>query len=439
MSARPDVTSGEPLGDRARDPVDLEVRVADRTADRRDDALAQVDRVAGRLVVWAARRERQRVGREGDVDLARRPDLAERVGGGLGVPRRHGTRGRAAATRQVTAKRCVRCAQDGRAGCGGLEAAGRREQRVDEDATLAAPRHHALRRPPCDCPPDSGSLHSPSRAWPPRSPRSRDRTLDRIRATGTITFGYRDDAAPFSFQDRDGRVRGYSVELCEQAAARDRQGRRRVPRSRSSGCRSTRRQRLDAVASGEVDAECGTTTITLVAHGRASTSACRSSSTAAACSCAPQSKLARLADLKGKRVAVIAGHDDRAGARAHALGAASAPATLVPVETAPRASALLARGKVDGYAGDRIVLATLQPRAPKPRDARLPRRRLLVRALRARRAARRSRFPARGEPRARRALPQRRHRRRSSSAGSASLGRPGPLLHAMFYLNAVPE
>jgi ABC-type amino acid transport substrate-binding protein len=33
-------------------------------------------------------------------------------------------------------------------------------------------------------------------------------TLDRIAATGTITFGYRDGAAPFSFRDRTGGVRG---------------------------------------------------------------------------------------------------------------------------------------------------------------------------------------------------------------------------------------
>ena len=44
-------------------------------------------------------------------------------------------------------------------------------------------------------------------------------TLDRIRASGIVQMGYRDDAAPFSYKDRDGRVRGYSVELCEKAAA----------------------------------------------------------------------------------------------------------------------------------------------------------------------------------------------------------------------------
>jgi glutamate/aspartate transport system substrate-binding protein len=39
-------------------------------------------------------------------------------------------------------------------------------------------------------------------------------TLERIRSTATITLAYREGAAPFSFRDREGRVRGYSVELC---------------------------------------------------------------------------------------------------------------------------------------------------------------------------------------------------------------------------------
>src|SRR4051812_12325855 len=44
-------------------------------------------------------------------------------------------------------------------------------------------------------------------------------TLERIRDRHAIVFAYRDGAAPFSFKDRDGKVRGYSVELCTRIAA----------------------------------------------------------------------------------------------------------------------------------------------------------------------------------------------------------------------------
>src|SRR5262245_3649005 len=45
---------------------------------------------------------------------------------------------------------------------------------------------------------------------------ARSATLERIKRTGTITFAYREGAPPFSFKSREGRVHGYSVELCDR-------------------------------------------------------------------------------------------------------------------------------------------------------------------------------------------------------------------------------
>ena len=43
-------------------------------------------------------------------------------------------------------------------------------------------------------------------------------TLDRVRAAGKLTIGYRADARPFSYQDESGRPAGYSIALCEKVA-----------------------------------------------------------------------------------------------------------------------------------------------------------------------------------------------------------------------------
>jgi putrescine:ornithine antiporter len=43
-------------------------------------------------------------------------------------------------------------------------------------------------------------------------------TLDRIRQTGKIRLGYREDARPFSFRDGAGNAAGYSVMLCQKVA-----------------------------------------------------------------------------------------------------------------------------------------------------------------------------------------------------------------------------
>ncbi len=40
--------------------------------------------------------------------------------------------------------------------------------------------------------------------------------LERVRAAGRITLGYRDDARPFSYRDESGNPAGYSVELCQR-------------------------------------------------------------------------------------------------------------------------------------------------------------------------------------------------------------------------------
>ena len=88
------------------------------------------------------------------------------------------------------------------------------------------------------------------------------RTLDRIKSEATIHLGFRSGAAPFSFKERNGIVRGYSVELCTRivAAIQKQLG---LPKLAVDWTPLDASDRLDAVASGKVDIECGTTTIAL--------------------------------------------------------------------------------------------------------------------------------------------------------------------------------
>ena len=86
------------------------------------------------------------------------------------------------------------------------------------------------------------------------------------------------------------------------------------------------------------------------------------------------SKFTRLADLKGKRVAVIPGTTTEQ-ALARTLSALGAPATLVPVEgLPPRGSRAARRRPRRRLAGDRIVLTTLRAARAERARHRLPRR-----------------------------------------------------------------
>ena len=259
--------------------------------------------------------------------------------------------------------------------------------------------------------------------------------LDHIKEKGAITFAYRDGAAPFSFKDRGGRVRGYSVDLCVRVA---------MAVQRSLALRELKIEwvpvnaatRLDAVESGKADAECGTTTITLARMEKVDFSLPIFVDGGGVLVRA-NSKLPTLKDLKGKRIAVIPGTTTEQ-ALTRALTAADAPAILIPVKDGAEGMAQLVKRKVDGYAGDRVVLAGFRLRASRPEDFDfvagdlsfepyalvLPRNdpdfRLVVnRAL--------ANVYRHGEidPIYQQWL--------------GNLGKPGVLLNAMFYLNTLPE
>lgn len=187
-------------------------------------------------------------------------------------------------------------------------------------------------------------------------------TLDRIKGTGTITFAYRANASPFSFADRDGHVRGYSAELCTAIAASIQQA-LKLPSLKIEWMAVDAADRLNAVASGRADAECGTTTITLKRMEQVDFSVPIFVDGGSVLIRA-KSKLTKLADFRGHKLAVIPGTTTE-DALVAALNLQNAQATLVPVDDARKGAALLADGKVDGFASDRIVLADLRLGAPR--------------------------------------------------------------------------
>jgi ABC-type amino acid transport substrate-binding protein len=260
-------------------------------------------------------------------------------------------------------------------------------------------------------------------------------TLDRVKKSGTIHFAYREGSAPFSFKDRGGTVRGYSVDLCTRIAA---------ALQKDLGLASLKIEwlpvnaanRFEAVISGKADIECGTTTITLTRMQTVDFSL-PIFVTGGTILVDAKAKLERLVDFKGKRIAVIADTTTERQLK-RALDTLDASATLVPVKDGDAGVAMLASGKVDGYAGDRMVLVGLRNLAPDPAaiaflegdfsfepyalvvprndpDFRLAVNRALVAVYRS------------GEIDT---IFQR---------WLGAIGQPGLLLHSMFYLNTLPE
>lgn len=95
-------------------------------------------------------------------------------------------------------------------------------------------------------------------AQPAIAPGALTGTLLQVRTTGAITIGYRESSIPFSYLSARGEPIGYSIDLCKllvEAMSEE------LGRPISIHWQPvTAESRIDAVSSGKVDLECGSTT-----------------------------------------------------------------------------------------------------------------------------------------------------------------------------------
>lgn len=258
-------------------------------------------------------------------------------------------------------------------------------------------------------------------------------TLKKIRDAKSISLGYRTDSPPFSFNGPDGQPAGYSVDLCKRVAAS-------IERTLGGTIaikwvQVTAANRFDQVANGNVDLECGNTTVTLGRQERFDFSNLTFVDGGAVLVLS-ETKLGRLADFAGKTIGVKPGTTTETALKG-ALKERLIDAKIVNVKDDAEAIAALNDKRIDGYAADRVVLVgtvitgqsgvkytlvqdefSFEPYGLMMR--RDPAFRLAVN----------------------RALAQ---IYRSGAIGDifgrwlAPLGKPGPLLSAMYFLNAIPE
>src|SRR5499427_10026556 len=178
-------------------------------------------------------------------------------------------------------------------------------------------------------------------------------TLDKIRKQGSITLGYIDGAAPFSFVDSNGEPQGYSVDLCRAVAAGLRAQLKRE-NLKTRWVKLTIQNRIDAVRRSQVDVECSTTTWTLGRQALVDFSLVTFVDGASVLAKAG-TDVSHLSDFGGKRVAVITGTTTEKVLR-EALVQRSINAEVVPVKTRDEGLALLNESKVEGLASDRTTL-----------------------------------------------------------------------------------
>ena len=193
-------------------------------------------------------------------------------------------------------------------------------------------------------------------------------TLKKVKESGTLAIGFRDSSVPFSFLGTDDKPDGYSIDLCKRIAAAIQQD-LGLPNMQVKWVKVTPEDRIRSVMDGTIDIECGSTTNTLSRQQQVDFSL-MTFADGAGILVTTASGIRRVADLGGKKIAVVPGTTTEP-ALAAALRRSGVNAQIVTVKEHVEGLALLASGGADAYASDRVILIGLALASGDPRGFRL--------------------------------------------------------------------
>jgi glutamate/aspartate transport system substrate-binding protein len=189
-------------------------------------------------------------------------------------------------------------------------------------------------------------------------------TLGRIKRIGAITIGYTETSAPFSSVGPGGTPQGYSIDLCLRVAENIKKD-LSLAKLDVKWVKVTAENRIAFVVNGTVDIECGTTTKTLSRMQQVDFTALTFLD-GGSLLVTTASGIGKIADLPGKRVAVIPTTTTERAMREVVTKLSLQNVTLLSVKDHAEGLGALDDGKVDAYASDRTLLASLARTSKSP-------------------------------------------------------------------------
>ena len=191
-----------------------------------------------------------------------------------------------------------------------------------------------------------------------------DGRLKKIRDKQSISIAYRTDAIPFSFEDNK-QAAGYSVDLCRRVVgAIERQ--LGLKELKVQWVPVTVQNRFDAVAKGQADMECGSSSVTLARMKSVDFSNFTFVDGTGLLVKSSQSTR-ELSDLAGKKIGVIGGTSNEKALN-EALKRRVINATVVPVKSREEGLQQVESGAVDAFASDRVLLLGLVSKVADPKS-----------------------------------------------------------------------
>jgi glutamate/aspartate transport system substrate-binding protein len=189
-------------------------------------------------------------------------------------------------------------------------------------------------------------------------------TLQKINDSGTITLGYREGSKPLSFADRATKQpMGYSIDLCQRIVDQIKQDLGR-PDLQVKYVQVDAESRIPMLKNGQIDLECGSTTNTLTRQKEVDFTN-TVFVTGGSMLLPVNSKIAKISDLTGKKIAVVMGTttDEQLASK---LADAGVSPEIVRVRDYGNGISKLEKGEVDALAGDQIVLIGQAREAKNP-------------------------------------------------------------------------
>jgi glutamate/aspartate transport system substrate-binding protein len=192
-------------------------------------------------------------------------------------------------------------------------------------------------------------------------------TLQHIAQSEKIRIGY-GDTPPFSYLDADGKVIGYSIEICQKVVERLKE-QLQLPRLEIEYVFRTPSNRVQLLNDGAIDIECNASTNT--AERRKSVSFADSHFYVATRFVSlTKNNLKTLDDLKGRSVSVTFGTIN-IGQINQVSRDRKLNLSIIPADSLQASFQMVAGGRVAAYAMDDVLLSTMIAKMANPEDYQL--------------------------------------------------------------------
>lgn len=188
-------------------------------------------------------------------------------------------------------------------------------------------------------------------------------TLAKIRESGVIVVAHREASLPFSYLDQNRRPIGYAIDLCMKvvdALRRD----MKLPNLRVEYLAVTPADRIQAIAEGKADLECGSTTNNAARRKQVAFTVTHYFAGAKLLT-RTDSRIERLSDASGRTIVSTRGTSPLAALRS-AVDKGMIASRIVEGRDHDESFAILERGEADAFAMDDILLYGLRANSKDP-------------------------------------------------------------------------